>query len=406
MDNPRDIVARERIDEPLAEPLVDRAPSAAPVSKVAAAAQANPAGPSPAAPPRTTRRAWLRPALFALLPVALVAGGYVYVTGGAVMSTENAYVQADMVAVSTDISGIVKEIRVADNQKVSRGDVLFTLDDQQYRFALDKAEAQIGIVRNDLAALKASYRNMQAQIEQAQTDIEFYDTSFKRQQQLASRNFASQATFDQAEHDLTTAKQRQGLLKEQLAGIAANLNGDPDAPIENHPRFKDAVASRDEAARQLSHTVVRAPIDGIATNVSSLQPGQYLASAASAFSVVSDDHVWVMANPKETELTYVNPGQSVTVSVDTYPDVAWTGVVDSISPASSASFSLLPAENSSGNWVKVVQRIPMRVSLQLPSGKPRLRAGMSVIVDVDTGHPRGLPTFLTRLMGRSTDGQS
>jgi membrane fusion protein (multidrug efflux system) len=137
------------------------------------------------------------------------------------------------------------------------------------------------------------------------------------------------------------------------------------------------------------------------TNVPSLQPGQYLAAATPAFAVVATDHLWVDANPKETELTHVLPGQPVTVTVDTYPGVEWHGVVDSVSPASSGSFSLLPAQNTSGNWVKVVQRIPMRVRIETPEGLPQLRAGMSVVISVDTGHPRGLPLFLQGLFGRS-----
>jgi membrane fusion protein (multidrug efflux system) len=157
------------------------------------------------------------------------------------------------------------------------------------------------------------------------------------------------------------------------------------------------LAARDEAARQLAHTIVRAPFAGIVTNVPSLQPGQYLAAAATAFNIVSTDHVWVQASPKETELTYVKPGQKVTVDVDTYPGERWAGTVDSISPASASSFSLLPAENTSGNWVKVVQRIPMRILVNNAPGKPPLRVGMSVEVNVDTGHARGFPSFFTDL---------
>jgi len=350
-------------------------------------------------PPAKAKRRWLRPFLFALLPLALVAGGYEYVHGGQIMSTDNAYVQADMVGIATDVSGIVKEIDVQENQAVKAGDVLFRLDDLPYRLSLERAEAQIGIVRNELTALQATYRDMQAQIRQAQADIDFYNTDLGRQQQLANRDFASRATYDESRHNVQTAELKLASLKQQLAGIAANLNGDPDAPVEEHPRFKDAVAARDEIARQLSHTVVRAPMAGVVTKVPSLQVGQYLSSATAAFSLVSTDHVWVDASPKETELTYVQPGQPVTVFVDTYPGVEWAGTVDSISPASGASFSLLPAQNTSGNWVKVVQRIPMRIRIDTPADKPPLRVGMSVTVDVDTEHARGLPEFLTQIFG-------
>ena len=346
------------------------------------------------------RRNRTRLVLFALLPIALIAGGYYYVTGGRVMSTDNAYVQADILGISTDVAGIVGEIDVRDNQVVKAGDVLFRLDDRQFRFALERTDAQIGIVHNDLEALKASYKGMQSQIEQAHTDIAFYETTFKRQQDLATKSVASQATFDQAKHDLDGARLKLAQLESQLAGIAANLNGKPDAPVEDHPRYKDAVAARAEAQRQLDHTTVRAPMNGVVTNVPSLQKGQYLEAATNAFSLVSTDHVWIQANPKETELTWVKPGQEAEVYVDTYPGAVWRGSVDSISPASAASFSLLPAQNTSGNWVKVVQRIAMRVKIDTPPDQPQLRAGMSVTLDVDTGHARGLPSFVSEAVGK------
>jgi len=360
--------------------------------------------PAPPLPPRGSgrpagrqapRKSLRRPLLFALLPLALVVGGYFYVTGGAVMSTDNAYVQADMVGVSTDVSGLISEVDVHDNQEVAKGQVLFKLDPQQFQLALDRTNAQLASTGDDLRALQASYRNMQAQIDQAQKDVDFNMVNFQRQEQLIASNFTPKATYDAAKNTLQSAQQKLASLQQQLAGLAANLNGDPNAPIENHPKYKEALAARDEAARQLAHSVVHAPFAGIVTNVPSLQPGQYLAASATAFNIVSTDHVWVEASPKETELTYVRPGQKATVEVDTYPGQQWTGTVDSISPASASSFSLLPAENTSGNWVKVVQRIPMRVSVANSPGRPQLRVGMSVELSVNTGHERGLPGFLT-----------
>lgn len=361
---------------------------------------AAPALSSPVTRPPINRRRLVRSLLFLLLPLALIAAGWLYVGGGRIMSTENAYVRADMVGVSTDVSGIVKTIEVRENQQVALGDVLFRLDDEPFRLALARAEAQIGIVTNDINALKASYRDMQAQIRQAQVDVAYYTRDQERQRQLALRQAASEVTYEQAQRNLQSSQQKVASLTQQLAGIAANLAGDPDIAVEQHPRYLEAVAQRDEAARQLAHTVVRAPKPGVVTNVPSLQPGQYLAAATPAFSVVATDHLWVDANPKETELTHVLPGQPVTLTVDTYPGVEWHGVVDSVSPASSGSFSLLPAQNTSGNWVKVVQRIPMRVRIDTPEGLPQLRAGMSVVISVDTGHPRGLPLFLRHLLGQ------
>ncbi len=351
------------------------------------------------------RRRWVRWVLFALLPLALLAGGYWYVTGGSVMSTDDAYVEADKVGISTDISGIVKEVDVSNNQHVDSGQVLFRLDDLPFRLALERADAQVGIVRNDLNALKANYRDMQAQIKQAQDDVEYYDREFHRQQDLAAKFIASQQTFDTARRNLQNAQQKLASLNQQLAAIAANLNGDPDIPVEQHPRYLNAMAQRNEAARQLDHTVVKAPFAGIVTNVPAIAPGKYLQASVTAFYLVATDYVWVDSNPKETELTNVRSGQPVTVTVDTYPDIEWQGTVESISPAAAQEFALLPAQNTSGNWVKVVQRIPMRVRLDTSDkNRPPLRAGMSVEVDVDTGHQRGLPHFLTALFGGAQRG--
>ena len=343
---------------------------------------------------QSPRRRWLRWSLFAVLPVALILSGYWYVTGGRVMSTDNAYVEADKVGITTDISGIVKEIDVNNNQHVEAGQVLFRFDDLPFRLALERATAQVGNVANDLNALKANYRDMQEQIKQALLDVDYYQRQFDRQQDLVNRKVVSEVTFDTARRNLQTAQQKFASLNQQLAAIAANLNGDPDIPVELHPRYRDAVAQRDEAARQLDHTIVKAPFAGIVTNVPAIAPGKYLQSSMTAFYLVATDHVWVDANPKETELTYVRPGQAVTATVDTYPGQEWHGTVESISPAAAQEFSLLPAQNTSGNWVKVVQRIPMRMQLDTKDRNlPPLRAGMSVVVNVDTGHPRGLPLF-------------
>jgi membrane fusion protein, multidrug efflux system len=347
---------------------------------------------SPAPKARSQRQRWVRRSLFVLLPLVLIAGAYVYVTGGQVMSTDDAYVEADKVGVSTDVSGIVKEVAVAENQHVEASQILYSLDDLQFRLALERAIAQVGMVRDKLDALKANYGDIEAQIKQAQDDIAYYDREFRRQQYLSSQHVASEETFDAAHRNQQNAQQKLASLTQQLAVVAANLNGDPNSPIEQHPEYRDAVAQRDEAARQLDHTVVKAPFAGIVTNVPAIAPGKYLQAAMTAFYLVATSHVWVDSSPKETELTYVRPGQPVTVTVDTYPSAEWHGTVESISPAAAQEFSLLPAQNSSGNWVKVVQRIPMRVRVDTSDRKlPPLRAGMSVEVNVDTGHARGLP---------------
>jgi membrane fusion protein (multidrug efflux system) len=233
----------------------------------------------------------------------------------------------------------------------------------------------------------------------ARTNVDFYQREYQRQADLAGRQVVSQAQLDKARRDLDTARQQAASLVQQLASIAADLNGDPNIPVEKHPRYLAAEAARDQAARDLAHTVVKAPTAGVVTNVDSLQPGEYLAAASPAFSLVAIDHVWVEANPKETQLTYVRPGQPATVDVDTYPGVEWRGEVASLSPASGSEFALLPAQNTSGNWVKVVQRIPIRIRIKTQPGQPPLRAGMSVEVEIDTGHRRNVLRFLAGLFG-------
>jgi membrane fusion protein (multidrug efflux system) len=212
----------------------------------------------------------------------------------------------------------------------------------------------------------------------------------------------SKATYDQANYTLQADRNKLASLKQQAEVALARLADNPNIMVTDHPQYLQAKAQVDEAQRQLEHTVVKAPFAGVVTNVPSIAPGKYLGASVTAFYLVATDHAWVEANPKETEMTYVRPGQSVTVSIDTYPDVQWHGTVESISPAGAQEFQLLPAQNTSGNWVKVVQRIPLRVRIDTSgAGLPPLRSSMSVEIDVDTGHTRGLPRFLTALFDRS-----
>jgi membrane fusion protein (multidrug efflux system) len=354
-----------------------------------------------AQPPEPASRRRLRWGLFLLLPIALLVGAYFFFEGGATMSTDDAYIEADLVGLSTDVSGMVKSIDVKDNQHVSTGEVLFQLDPAPFQLKLQQAEAQLGIVRDNLNALKQNYRNLQAQIVQAQDQITFNQRQYERQQILAGQGFAAQATLDQARVNLQNAVQNLAGLKAQLASIVAQLDGNPDIAVEQYPQYRQALAARNENARELGDTVVRAPFPGTVTNVPALRPGMYLPASTTAFYLVDTDRVWVEAQPKETELTYVRPGQPATVTVDTYPGRTWSARVVSIGPAAQSQFSLLPAQNTSGNWVKVVQRIPVRVEISAAArnGKPPLRAGMSAEVAVDTGHKRGLPHYLMALVG-------
>ena len=358
----------------------------------------------PEEPPRSRRRG-LRWALFLLLPIVLMVGAYFYFEGGAYMSTDDAYIEADKVGLSTDVSGMVEAIEVRDNEHVTAGQVLFRLDPLPFQLKLDQAQSQLGVVRDNLNALKANYQNVQAQIKQAEDQIAYNQLQYQRQETLARQQFTPQMSLDQARLNLQTSQQTLVSDKAQLASIVANLDGNPDIPTEQHPQYRQALAQRDEAARQLRDTVVRAPYSGTVTNVPSLEPGMYLPASTAAFNLVDTDQFWVEAQPKETELTDVRPGEPATITVDTYPGREWRGTVASIGPAAQSEFSLLPAQNTSGNWVKVVQRIPLRVQIDTTDkSMPPLRAGMSVEVSVYTGHKRGLPHFLTALFGEGTGG--
>lgn len=357
--------------------------------------------PTSLAPPVSPARRRVRLVLFLLLPIVLIAGAVIYVAGGSVVSTNDAYVEASTVGISTDVSGIVAHVYVQENQRVAKGQPLYALDDLRYRYALNRASARLASTRADLAALQAHYRDMQAQVRQARSNVAYDLTQFKRARRLVKVNIVSRTGFDTARRNLRNARQALSSLQARLAAIAANLNGKPSGPLDRNPRYLAALARRDEAARELAHTTVRAPFSGTVTSVPSIEPGKYLAASTTAFYLVDTNHVWVEADPKETKLTYVRAGQPVTVDVDAYPGVDWHGTVQSISPAAAQQFSLLPAQNASGNWVKVVQRIPVRVRVDVDDPhRPPLRAGMSVEVAIDTHHARGLPHFLAAWLGR------
>ncbi|HTV27515.1 MAG TPA: HlyD family secretion protein [Xanthobacteraceae bacterium] len=341
---------------------------------------------------RLRRRDRIRWSLFALLPLVLIIGGYWYVTGGQIMSTDDAYLEADKVGISTDVAGIVKDVDVKENEQVTAGQVLYRLDPLQFQIALDNAKANLAQTALSIEAMKQDYARMVSDIAAQQAQVNLDQTNFDRATMLLRSGTTTQAAYDQAQATLQTDKSKLDSLREQAQVQLARLGGKADIDVTQHPQYLQAKAQVEEAQRQLDHTVVTAPFAGIVTDVPAIAPGKYLAASTTAFFLVDTDHVWVNANPKETELTYVRPGQVVTITVDTYPGVEWRGTVESISPAAAQEFSLLPAQNTSGNWVKVVQRVPMRVRVDTSDKtKPPLRAGMSVEVDVDTGHARGFP---------------
>jgi membrane fusion protein (multidrug efflux system) len=338
---------------------------------------------------RARRRSLLRPILMlGGIAVVIVASVAYWLTGGRYVSIDDAYVRAAKLAVSTDVSGIVAEVAVKEGQRVKEGDVLLRLDQRQFLIALAGARANLAQVGLTMEAMKRDYQRMLRDIDVKQSQVQSDQASFDRYAKLVGGGGATRAEYDDARFKLAGDKQMVDSLTVQAQVQLARLGGDASIDVAKTPQYMQAQAQVDEMQRQLDHTVIKAPFAGIVTQVDSVQPGQYLAAATAAFGLVSVDRVWVEGNPKETELTYVKPGDHVDVTVDTYPGRTWTGIVESISPASGSEFSILPAQNSSGNWVKVVQRIPLRVRVDRHEGDPELRAGMSVVVEIDTGHVR------------------
>jgi len=361
------------------------------MSQSATTAGAAPAAPRVTEAPvrrRISRRA-LRPVLMlgGILAVAVGSATW-WITGGRYVDIDDAYVRAAKETVATDVSGIVQSVPVHEGQLVHKGDVLLRLDPLQYQIAVDAAKANLGSVVSDLDADKLTYRRMLRDADAKAAQVQSDQANYERMANLVRSGGVTRAEYDNAKFQLAADQQALDALKVRAQVQLAELGGDPDVDIHAMSKYLMAKARLDEAERQLRDSVIYAPYDGIVTQVDTVQPGMYLGASTAAFGIVSTEHVWVEANPKETELTWVKPGNPVEVDVDTYPDHAWKGEVESIAPNSGSEFSVLPAQNTSGNWVKVVQRIPVRIRVDRKPGDPELRAGMSVEADIDTAHQR------------------
>jgi membrane fusion protein (multidrug efflux system) len=327
-----------------------------------------------------------------VLGILVVGAGAVtfWLHGGRYVSVDDSYVRAAKEALSTDVSGIVAEVPVKDGQHVEKGQVLLRLDPRRFRIALEGAKADLAETVLSLHAMQQDYRRMVSDIDVKQSQVQADQANFDRFATLVKGGGVTRAEYDNARFALAADQHAVQALKQQADVQLAKLGDDADKPVEQLPQYAAAQAKVDEAQRQLDDSVIRAPFAGTVTDVDSVQPGMYLAASTAAFGLVSSEHVWVEADPKETELTWVKPGDHVDVTIDTYPDHVWQGVVESISPNSGSEFSVLPAQNTSGNWVKVVQRIPLRVRVDRQPGDPELRTGMSVEVSIDTGHARSV----------------
>ena len=338
-------------------------------------------------------RRMLRLALLGVGPIAVVTvGGVWYATSGRIVATENAYVKASHVLVTPMVSGMVVEVYARDDEVVARDQPLFRIDPMPFRLDLEKATAELDAVRYEVGSYRAAYRKARAELARARKEAAFLEKEYRRRNTLEGGRALAKVELDRYRHEWQVARERIPELEQQVNLELAHLGGKPDLAVEAHPRFRRLHAERAKAALDLERATVRAPTGGRIANLD-LQAGEFVAAGSPVFSLIGNFDTWIEANLKETQLTHVREGQRVAIQVDAYPDYAWSGTVASLSAGTGAEFSLLPAQNATGNWVKVVQRVPVRIDIDPDSAAPELRAGMSTTVEIDTGHERPLPGF-------------
>ena len=327
--------------------------------------------------------------IFIVPLIAVIGAGHFWIKSTRYVSTENAYIKANHLAVSSDINGRTQSVFVRENDKVKKGDLLFQLDQEPYEIELARTDAELGNIKNQLQALRAEYQTGLAEWKDAQQETAYYRRVFSRQKKLMERGVSSRARYDEAERKLTHARQKTRTLNQRTRQALAKLGGNLNTTLQQHPLYLEGLARRQQAALNLRRTKVFAPADGLVGKVS-LQVGEYVQRGKAILPIVQSGEYWIEANLKETQLTHVRPGQSATVVIDAYPNHEWTAKVASISPSTGAELSLLPPQNASGNWVKVVQRVPVRLKLKKISDEFFLRAGMTVRTSIDTGRDRSL----------------
>ena len=342
----------------------------------------------------------LRLSLLVGVPLLVAVGGVVaWQHGGRIVATENAYVKADIAQIAAEVSGRVIEVPVRDHATVKAGTLLVRIDPEPYRLALAKASADLDVARTTVETARATYYETQSQLGEVENQAAYLERQLHRQLSLAQHGVVAASTLETAQNDAAVARDRLTVVRRRLDRVLAALGGDPTIQPDLHPAVRDKLADRDRAALDLAHTALIAPLDGIAVNVK-LQLGEQVKAFTPLFVIVVATRPWVEANLKETELTHVAVGQKAKVVLDVYPDDPWEAEIASISPAAGSEFAILPPQNASGNWVKVVQRLPVKLRLLPHDGEKPLRAGMTATVSIDTGRERHLVTSLANFFGK------
>ena len=341
-------------------------------------------------------RRYRRFLLLVVLPIAAAIGGLVfYLNGGRYVTTDDAYVGAQKVLITPDISGKIDKVVVREGQRVNEGDVLFTIDREPFQLAVDQAKAQLAQAQTTYDNLIANVKIYGQMLDLAQQGVDLKQRDVDRKQALVNQKVGSQLDLDNSANGLVTAGAQMQFVKQQLSNAKAQLLGNPDLPLEQFPPYAQAKAQLGMAERNLDHTVLRAPMPGVATQVEQIQLGRFVAAGTPVFSIIDIANPWVDANPKESDFTYVSEGQPVTLDVDAFPNHVFKGYVRSLSPGTGAQFAILPPQNATGNFVKVVQRVPVRIYFDRNDPYvQKLKAGMSVYTTIDTGHQRSLAGLL------------
>ena len=339
-----------------------------------------------------------RKLLMAALPVALIlGGGWIWLDSGRYESTENAAVQQARISVASDISGRVTDVYVGDSQIVAAGTPLFRVDPQPYKLALAQAEAALAEARLSVDQMRANYRLALAQEKVAEDSVAYLDSELKRQETITSRGAGTESALDAARHDASTARENLAAAKQAVEAALAALGGDAAIDAADHPKVRAAQVAHDQAEYNVALTTVKAPADGVVYKADSFKPGQFVAAGSPLFTLVETGDTWIEANFKETQIGNMAPGQQATVEFDTFPGRDYSATIEAVGAGTGAEFSILPAQNATGNWVKVTQRVPVRLRLGPGADLAGLRAGLSAAVTVDTRAETKLDTLISAL---------